>query len=139
MICQPCRSDGVHIMSSVGWDKNDADFNVYCDACPFGMGFWYPAGNIGFLHPIDSTTASPGIFYYEALTIVSAIYWAVHNLPICPGSQLAVYTNNTNTVDMFNSLRCQPLYNHLLITIVELLIKFKIQLWVFTSQVRTIL
>lgn len=124
-------SNGVHIMWYDGWGKNDANFNIFCDACPFWMGFWYPTGNIGFLHPINSITASPCIFYYEALTIVSAIHWAVHSLLIRPGSWLAVYTNNTNTVDMFNSLRGQPLYSPLLITIVELLLKFDIQLWVF--------
>ena len=96
-------SDGVH-MTSVSWGKNNADFNIFCDACPFGMGFWYPAGCLGFVLPIDLMMASPGIFYYEALTIVSAIYWAVHNLPLRPSSQLAIYTNNANTVDMFNSL-----------------------------------
>ena len=74
-------SDGVH-MTSVSWGKNNADFNIFCDACPFGMGFWYPAGCLGFVLPIDLMMASPGIFYYEALTIVSAIYWAVHNLPL---------------------------------------------------------
>lgn len=73
----------------------------------------------------------PLVFYDEALTVISAIYWAVHNLLICPGSQLAVYTNNANTVNMFNSLCGQPLYNPLLITVVKLLLKFNIKLHVF--------
>ena len=124
-------SSGVHVMSSNGWGKNDADFNIFCDACLLGLGFWYPAGNVGFMHPIDTTTPTPGIFYHEALTVVSTIYWSVHNLPIHPGSRLAAYTDNANTVDMFNSLRGQPLYNPLLITVVELLLKFDIALRVF--------
>ena len=124
-------SSGVHVMSSNGWGKNDTDFNIFCNTCPLGLGFWYPAGNIGFVHPINVTTPTPGIFYHEALTVVSAIYWLVHNLLIHPGSQLAAYTNNTNTIDMFNSLCGQPLYNPLLITVVELLLKFDIALCVF--------
>lgn len=95
------------------------------------MGFWYPTGNIGFSHPIDATTATPGIFYNEALTVISVIHWAVHNLPICPGSWLAVYTDNANIVNMFNSLHIQPLYNPLLITVVKLLLKFNIELRIF--------
>ena len=124
-------SSGVHVMSSNGWGKNDADFNIFCNTCPLGLGFWYPAGNVGFMHPIDTTSPTPGIFYHEALTVVSTIYWSVHNLPICPGSRLAAYTNNANTVNMFNSLHGQPLYNPLLITVVELLLKFDIALHVF--------
>ena len=115
-------------MSSNGWGKNDADFNVFCDTCPLDLGFWYPAGNVGFTHPIDTTSPTPSIFYHEALTVVSAIYWSVHNLPIHPGSRLAAHADNANTVDMFNSLRGQPLYNPLLITVVELLLKFNIAL-----------
>ena len=114
-----------------GWGKSDADFNVFCDACPLGLGFWCPAGNVGFTHPIDTTSPTPGIFYHEALTVVSVIHWSVHNLPICPGSRLAAYTDNANTVNMFNSLCGQPLYNPLLITVVELLLKFDIALRVF--------
>ena len=124
-------SSRVHVMSSNGWGKNDADFNVFCDTCPLDLGFWYPAGNVGFTHPIDTTSPTPSIFYHEALTVVSAIYWSVHNLPIHPGSRLAAHADNANTVDMFNSLRGQPLYNPLLITVVELLLKFNIALHVF--------
>ena len=118
-------------MSSNGWGKNDADFNVFCDTCPLGLGFWYPAGNVGFMHPIDPTSPMPDIFYGEALTVVSTVNWSVHNLPILPGSRLAVYTNNANSVDMFNSLHGQPLYNPLLIAVIELLLEFDITLRVF--------
>ena len=123
-------SSRVHVMSSNGWGKNNADFNIFCNTCPLRLGFWYPAGNVGFMHPIDATTPMPGIFYNEALTVVSTVNWSVHNLPICPGSQLAVYTDNTNSIDMFNSLRGQPLYNPL-ITVVKLLLKFDIVLCIF--------
>ena len=118
-------------MTSVGWGKNDTDFNIFCDACPSGMGFWYPTRCLGFVFPLDLMTASSGIFYYEALTVMSAIYWAVHNLPLQPCLWLAIYTDNTNTVNMFNSLCVQPLYNPLLITIIELLLNSKIHLRVF--------
>ena len=124
-------SDSIHIMTSVGWGKNDVDFSIFCDACPSGMGFWYPARCLGFVFPLDLTTSSPGIFYFEALTVVSAIYWAAHNLPLQPCSRLAIYTDNSNMVDMFNTLRTQPLYNPLLITVVEILLLSKTHLRVF--------
>ena len=124
-------SDGIHIMTSVGWGKNDADFSIFCDVCPSGMGFWYPARCLGFVFPLDLTTSSPGIFYFEVLTVVSAIHWAVQNLPLQPCSRLAIYTDNSNTVNMFNTLHAQPLYNPLLITVVEILLLSKTHLRVF--------
>ena len=124
-------SDGIYIMTSVGWGKNDADFSIFCNACPSGMGFWYPARCLGFVFPLDLMTSSPSIFYFEALTVVSTIYWAARNLPLQPCSQLAIYTDNSNTVDMFNTLRMQPLYNPLLITVVEILLLSKTHLRVF--------
>ena len=51
-------SSGVHVMSSNGWGKNDADFNVFCDTCSLRLGFWYPASNVGFMHPINPTSPS---------------------------------------------------------------------------------
>ena len=72
-------------MSSNGWGKNDVDFNVFCNACLLGLGFWYPTGNVRFMHPIDPTSPMPIIFYGEALTVVSMVNWSVHNLLILPG------------------------------------------------------
>jgi hypothetical protein len=114
------QSNGIHMMTSREWGKNDADISLFCDACPAGLGFWFPAGNVGFQHVIDSAAPSPGIFYYEALTVVSALHWAVFNTSLPPGSRVAIYTDNTNTVDMFNTLRAQPTYNCLVTTAVDL-------------------
>ena len=60
-------------MSSNGWGKNNADFNIFCKACPLEMGSWYPAGNIGFLHPIDATTATPGIYYTRVVVFFTQL------------------------------------------------------------------
>ena len=69
--------DGVHVISATGWGVNDADITLFCDTCPSGLGFWYPAGNIGFHHPFDTIPGNHSIFYCEALTVVLAIGWAV--------------------------------------------------------------
>jgi len=124
-------SDGVHIMTSRGWGKNDADLNLFCDACPAGMAFWCPARNVGFQHALTADSAPHGIFYYEALAVVSALHWAVFNTPLRPRLRIAIYSDNSNTVDMFNTLHAQPLYNRLLITAVDLLLDFDVELRVF--------
>jgi hypothetical protein len=125
------NSGGVHMMTSRGWGKNDADVSLLCDACPHGMGFWCPSCNIGFVHSFDASQASPGIFYFEALTVISALHWALHNMSMRPNTHVAIYTDNSNTVDMFNTLRAQPPYNLLLTTTVDLILQHDIQLRVF--------
>jgi len=50
----------------------DATYTVYCDACPAGMGFWYPALDLAFYSPtpdddLDGLVDCNGlIFYFEA-------------------------------------------------------------------------
>ncbi|KAJ3889027.1 hypothetical protein GG344DRAFT_31474, partial [Lentinula edodes] len=56
------------------------------------------------------------IFYFEALTVVSAILHTI-KLPFVP--RVFVFTDNTNTVDMFHSLKAKQLYNPLLLTTVD--------------------
>ena len=124
-------SDGVHMMTSREWTRSDADFSLFCDACPVRMGFWYPAGNVGFQHSLDVSAASPGIFFYEAWTVVSALYWAVHNLPLQRRSRIALYTDNSNTVNMFNTLSAKPTYNPLVMAAVNLALNFHIEFRVF--------
>jgi hypothetical protein len=125
------QSDGIHIMSSREWGKSDADLSLFCDACPIGMGFWLPMRNIGFQHALDPDVPSPGIFFYEAWTVLSALHWAVHHLPLHTGLRIALYTDNSNTVDMFNTLRAQPIYNPLVMAAVNLALDFGIEFRVF--------
>jgi hypothetical protein len=48
-----------------------------------------------------------------------------------PCMRIAIYTDNSNTVDLFNTLHAQPLYNPLLITAVNLLLDHGVDLRVF--------
>jgi hypothetical protein len=82
-----------------------------------GMGFWYPKLGIGGYSPIDfeppvgfeSTNAT--IFFYKALCVVSAIHYLSEALST---STAVIYTDNINTVDIFNSLSALPAYNPIL-------------------------
>ena len=40
-----------YLLHSVAWSSNDATFTLYCDACPTGMGFWYPDLDLAFYSP----------------------------------------------------------------------------------------
>ena len=98
-----------------------ADFVIYCDACPEGMGFWYPVSKDGYYAPTPVNVPSDVIFYFEALCVLSALDHVQSKAQ--RGAKILIYTDNTNTVDIFRSLRCLPQYNHLLKHAVDILIR----------------
>ena len=113
-------SDGVQLFDSYHWDPPNANYVIYCDACPEGLGFWYPVSKDGYYAPTPVNIPSNAIFYYEALCVLSAIINVESKAP--KGSKILIYTDNTNTVDIFRTLRCLPDYNPLLKTAVDILI-----------------
>lgn len=48
-----------------------------------------------------------------------------------PGLRIVLYTDNSNTVDMFNTLRAQPIYNPLVMAAVNLALDFGVEFRVF--------
>ncbi|KAF9458604.1 hypothetical protein BDZ94DRAFT_1284780 [Collybia nuda] len=104
------RSDGIFLLKSLSWEVTDADTTLSCDACRSGMGFWYP----------DLQLGSSPIFFYEALCVALAVH-AIQDHCLST-KNVVIYSDNTNTVDMFNSLRALPPYNPILISSVDVLI-----------------
>jgi hypothetical protein len=111
-------SDGVLMLDSIEWSEEDADLTLYSDACGFGMGFWAPRLLTGFQCPIPPSNDPPRIFFDEALAVVSALDYACR-LTTVP-HRVAIFSDNTNTVDMFNSLHAKPSHNPLLLTAVDI-------------------
>ena len=60
------------------------------------------------------------IFYYEALVVASPCNDLKATMPHY--SQIIIYTDSMNTVDMFSSLKCQPEFNPLLQHCVDVMI-----------------
>ena len=114
------KSDGVHLFKSITWKPASADVVIFCDACPEGMGFWYPTSKDGYYAPTPVNSPSNAIFYFEALCVLSALHHVQSKAR--KGSKILIYTDNANTVDMFRSLRCLPVYNPLLKSAVDVLI-----------------
>ena len=114
-------SDGVHLFKSFYWAPSAADFVIYCDACPDGMGFWYPVSKDGYYAPTPVNPPTNAIFYFESLSVLSALENVQNKAP--RGSKILIYTNNKNTVDIFRTLRCLPPYNRLLKRAVDILIR----------------
>ena len=115
------NSSGVHLLKSVYWGVDEATLTVFCDACPDGMGFWYPELNVGFYSPTPCHEHPDLIFYFEALCVHSALFDAHRRTGTGKNGRFVIYTDNSNTVDIFSSLRALPPYNHLLKTSIDIL------------------
>lgn len=125
------RSDGVFILHSTIWRCNDADLILYCDASSHGLGFWCPATNEGFVADIPEAPkdVEDNIFWFEALTVLSALEWASRRKQ--RPTHLLIYTDNLNTVQMFDRLRGAPVYDELLLLACNILIDSGIDLRVW--------
>ena len=122
------RDTGVRLLHQVHWDASSADLTLYCDACLEGMGFWLPDTCIGYYSPVPDTATDEHIFYYEALTVLSAIHHVTDFLCVPATSKILIYTDNDNTVAIFNTLRCLPHYNPILIDAADVCITTNIHL-----------
>jgi hypothetical protein len=86
------------------------------------MGFWYPEFNLGFYSPTPSYEHPGVIFYFEALCVHSALFDAHHRTTSKGTSRhFLIYTDNSNTVDIFSSLQTLPPYNHHLKSAIDIL------------------
>jgi len=115
------NSTAVLLLKSLSWGLKDATLLIYCDACPARMGFWYPKMRIGFYSPTLAYQNPELILYFKALCVLSAIYDAHHRSLHRSGGYLVVFTDNSNTVDIFNTLRALPPYNNILKAAVDII------------------
>jgi hypothetical protein len=108
-------------------NNSEADITLYTDACLSGMGVFCPDLNLGFWGVFDGPLPSEWIYYRELWATVTAIEFAVV-LRELKGKRIVVFTDNSNTVDAFNTLAIDPTYNRMLMFAVDLLIKSDCQL-----------
>jgi hypothetical protein len=114
--------DGIFLLNTVAWDPTfDLHDTIvgYADACPQGMGFWFPEFNLGFQCHVPEDSDPLNIFYYEALAVTCCMLQGVTH----SSRRLVVYSDNHNTVDVWNSLKASAPYNHLLIIAIDALIE----------------
>ncbi|KAF5366419.1 hypothetical protein D9758_009736 [Tetrapyrgos nigripes] len=119
-------SDGVLLLNSLEWSVLEVDLVVYTDASATGMGIWCPS----FLRALYSPIVTPQpscIFFFKAWAVVSALSFASS---LNQFHHIIIFTDNSNTVNMFNTLHAKPDYNPLLITAMNILLDHNIQLCV---------
>lgn len=121
------RLDGLHLFRCLDFEPSRDDVVViYTDASAAGMGLWFPDDNFACQSPLPGDAPHDSIFFFEALAVCSAIH-AVTNMDETP-AKLLIYTDNSNTVAMFDSLRARPVYNSLLLSAVDILISYSVDL-----------
>ena len=81
---------------------------AYSDACMSSLGFYFQQSSEGFQCLVPQNPPKDTIFYFEALAVVSVVD-AVTRLPSVP-ARLLVFSDNTNTVNIFHSLCSLPPY-----------------------------
>ncbi|THH19826.1 hypothetical protein EW146_g1426 [Bondarzewia mesenterica] len=121
------RSDGIIILQARIWSPEDADLVLYTDTSLSGLGFWCLLRWEGFMSPLPSPPQGmETIFWYEALTVLSALIYATTLDP--PPTTLAIFTDNLNTVQIFKFMSAYGAYNFILLSAIEQLISHHIDL-----------
>ncbi|THH15423.1 hypothetical protein EW146_g5062 [Bondarzewia mesenterica] len=121
------RSSCIYVIKAQDWDVEHADLVIYTDASSFGLGFWCPLHWEGFLSPLTPPPLSAEtIFWYEALTVLSALVFAAELKR--PPKRLVIFTDNLNTVQIFDSLSARGPYNKILLFAIQILIQHSIDL-----------
>ncbi|KAL1746955.1 hypothetical protein HDZ31DRAFT_61776 [Schizophyllum fasciatum] len=91
-------SSGVWLMDADAWGLDDADITLYTDASYAGMGVWIPDAHLGLQLPL-ADAAEKGIFYYEALSVYSALHYVLTHTKRHL-TRIAILCDNSNTVDI---------------------------------------
>jgi hypothetical protein len=117
-------SDGIHLIDSVEWGEKDADYTLYTHACPTGMGVYAPSSKEGLQCAVSEDPEHP-IIETEILAVVLAINHSVRRSP--RPRRVVVYTNSPGAVNMFSTLYAKPKYNPLLLTAVELSLRYDVR------------
>ncbi|KAJ7509525.1 hypothetical protein B0H11DRAFT_2216437 [Mycena galericulata] len=126
-------SNGIFAFHAIDWNPfNEADFTLHCDACPTGMGFWSSSLHLGYFAPVPKDAPKDTIFFWEATCVLAALEWFCDNQRYefikDEPTRLTIFTDNSNTYFIFNTLAAKPAYNVLLKRAVDLLIQHKIDL-----------
>ena len=117
------------MLDAITWNARDADLVLFTNASSITSGIWAPSLNIGFSFPLPSVHNSGSIFFFETYVICCAIHYASTLQP--PIHRLAIYSDNLNTVEIFNMMKAYNKYNILLQFVVDLLIQHDLDLRVY--------
>jgi hypothetical protein len=121
---------GIRLLRAALWTPSGADLVLFCDASFTGLAFWSPSLLRGFYYPLPGPPGSgETILWLEGLAVASAIDFAATLVP--RPARLAVFTDNLDLVQMFDSLKASTPYNPILFFSCATLVTHSIDLRVF--------
>jgi hypothetical protein len=91
--------------------------------------YWFPSLNLSFQLSLPESAPSGTIFYFKALAVTGVLLDSISHLQ--PNQRVAIFMDNSNTVSMFNLLAALPLYNWLLMAVVDAILAAQIDFRVF--------
>lgn len=124
-------STSVFLLKLIAWDPATCDLEII-DASLSSIGMWSPTIHVTYHAPILSSQASTRIFFHEAFMVCCAICWAAnlaHSFPT-PIHQVVIYTDNSNTINIFISLKVHGVFNVMLKFTVDILLTYDFDLQV---------
>ncbi|KAJ8582271.1 hypothetical protein M405DRAFT_921680, partial [Rhizopogon salebrosus TDB-379] len=102
---------GILLFELLNWGPGSGTdcVTIFTDALSHGLAYWFPECDFGFQCSLPPSLPVGTIFFAEALAVCSA----VHSLPDTDPMphRVAIYTDNSNTVDIFNSLHASAPYS----------------------------
>src|SRR5260370_6255340 len=120
-------SCGLWILVEETWDADEADIQIWGDASKSSLAFWATSLKVAFIGDTVIKKVVPfNIFYNEALTILAALEWSSSLDPI--PRQVAIHTDSTNSLNIFNSLHASEVYNPILMSAITIQIDSQIDL-----------
>jgi hypothetical protein len=123
-------SNGIHMLKSVEWSPYDRMASTligYADTSGSSMGIWFSGKYTGYQCVLPPEGRQDLIFYYEVLAVCSAFYLGLNYA--C--NHIAIYSDDTNTVDMSSSLWAKPVYNSILVAAVDFAVECSISTKVY--------
>jgi hypothetical protein len=121
---------GIRLLSACSWDlSEDNVFVAHVDAATStGLGIFFPHLDLAFQCPISELPPASHINYLRLLAVASAVHAAAKTDHV--PSRLAVYSDSSFAVDVFNTLQATPPFNAIVLSTVDILIDHGIDLQV---------
>ena len=77
------QMEGIRILVEETWGADEADIQIWGDACKIGLAFWAPSLKVAFIGDLVIKKDIPfNFFYNEALTILAVLKWSSSLDPI---------------------------------------------------------
>ena len=127
VVCQIISSSGVHFLKSMEWDPRSTELHAlstFSDASGVRLGFFIPSSKLAFQCQLPLVSTSQH-FFFEVLTVFLVFHYFISVLPNPNYCHLVIYSNITNTVDIFNSLHMSA-HNLILISAMNVVLNHKI-------------